>query len=155
MVIKHADVKHVIDCADILQNSEIGKVYFGDYEKTVELLSNASVKQELYIAANENEESLGFIYYKSKGMFGSYPYLHIIAVKEEYRGLGIGKQLIKYFEENASDYSVTKCFLTVDDFNLKAKKWYEAIGYQCVGELTDFYKEEITSYIMMKTISNK
>ena len=44
IVIKHVDVKHVIDCVNILQNSEIGKIYFGDYEKTVELLSNASVK---------------------------------------------------------------------------------------------------------------
>ena len=72
-------------------------IYFGDYEKTVELLSNASVKQELYIATNENEESLGFIYYMSKGVFGSYPYLHIIAVKKEYRSLGNVRQF-KLFE---------------------------------------------------------
>ena len=90
------------------------------------------------------------MYFMSKGVFGSYPYLHIIAVKEEYRNLGIGKQLIKYFEENASAYPSTKCFLTVDDFNPKARKLYESLGYQCVGKLKDFYKNGITSYIMMK-----
>lgn len=153
ITIKNADMKHVNDCVDILQNSEIGEVYFGNYEKAVDLLSNAIAQRELCVALNANEDCLGFIYYMSKGVFGSYPYLHIIAVKEEYRGLGIGKQLMRYFEENSSDYSSTKCFLTVDDFNIKAKKLYEDIGYQCVGVLPDFYQKGITCYLMMKTIS--
>ena len=151
--IKHADKKHIIDCINILQNSEIGNVYFSNYEKTLDLLSNAFTQRELFVALNNSGECLGFMYYMSKGVFGSYPYLHIIAVKEEYRGLGIGKQLITYFEKNASDYPSTKCFLTVDDFNLKAKKLYEDIGYQCIGALPDFYKKGITSYLMMKTTS--
>ena len=67
------------------------------------------------------------MYFMPKGVFGSYPYLHIIAVKEEYRNLGIGKQLIKYFEENSSDYSSSKYFLTVDDFNPQARKLDESL----------------------------
>ena len=153
IAIKNADMKHMNDCVNILQNSEIGKVYFGNYEKVVDLLSNAIAQRELYVALKDNGDCVGFMYYMSKGVFGSYPYLHIIAVKEEYRGLGIGKQLMRYFEENSSDYSSTKCFLTVDDFNVKAKKMYENIGYQCVGELADFYQKGITCYLMMKTIS--
>ena len=153
--IQHADKTHITDCIHILQNSEIGNVYFRNYEKTFDLLSNALMQQELFVALDKNKECLGFMYYMSKGIFGSYPYLHIIAVKEESRGLGIGKQLIAYFEKNSSDYSSTKCFLTVDDFNLRAKKLYEEIGYQCVGELPDFYKKGITSYIMMKTTSKE
>ena len=134
-----------------MQNSELGNIYFSNYEKAFNLLSNAFMHRELFVALNNNGECLGFMYYMSKGVFGSYPYLHILAVKEEYRGLGIGKQLIKYFEKNSSDYSSTKWFLTVDDFNLKAKKLYEDIGYQCIGTLPDFYKKGIASYIMMKT----
>ncbi len=151
--IKRAEEKHIIDCIHILQNSEIGNVYFSNYEKTLDLLSHAFLQRELFVALNRNEECLGFMYYMSKGVFGSYPYLHIVAVKEGYRSLGIGKQLIAYFEKNASDYPSTKCFLTVDDFNLKARKLYEEIGYQCVGTLPDFYKKGITSYLMMKTTS--
>ncbi|WP_321016190.1 GNAT family N-acetyltransferase [Hungatella effluvii] len=33
-----------------------------------------------------------------KGCFHSFPYLHLIAVKEEYRGQGIGRKLIDYLE---------------------------------------------------------
>ena len=92
----------------------------------------------------------GPIYYMKKGVFGSYPYLHIVAVKEDCRCFGIGRQLMNYFEENASDSALTKYFLTVDDFNPRAKKLYENLGYHCVGELPDFYKKGVNCYLMMK-----
>ncbi len=119
------------------------------------LLSHAAAQRKLFVALNEREDCLGFVCFMPKGVFGSYPCLHLIAVKEEYRNPGIGKQLIKYFEEHSSDYSSTKCFLTVDDFNPQARKLYESLGYRCVGELKDFYRNGITSCIMMKTASRK
>ena len=150
IVIKEAEEKHVVHCVNILQNTMLGTVYFSDYKKTADLLLHALAQRGLFVALKDQEECLGFMYFMPKGVFGSYPYLHIIAVKEECRNLGIGKQLIKYFEENSSNYSSTKYFLTVDDFNPQARKLYESLGYQCVGELKDFYKDGITSYIMMK-----
>ena len=150
IVIKAAEEKHVDVCVSILQNTEMGTVYFSNDEKTVDLLSGALARQELFVALNDHADCVGFMYYMPKGVFGSYPYLHLIAVKEEYRNLGVGKQMIKYFEENSSAYSSTKCFLTVDDFNSRARQLYESIGYQCVGELKDFYRKGITSYLMMK-----
>ena len=151
VVIKEAEEKDVDLCVDILQNTELGTVYFSNRKKTEDLLLYALAQRLLFVAQNDNEDCLGFMYFMPKGVFGSYPYLHIVAVKEGFRKLGIGKQLIKYFEENSSDYSSTKCFLTVDDFNPQAKKLYESLGYQRIGELKDFYKDGITSYIMMKT----
>lgn len=152
IAIKNADIKHIDECVNILQKSEVGEVYFSNYEKVVNILSCGITQKGLFVALSDDEECLGFIYYIQKGVFGSYPYLHIIAVKEEYRCLGIGKQLMNYFEENSSDYASTKCFLTVDDFNMRAKNLYESIGYQCVGELTDFYKKGINCYLMMKVV---
>ena len=148
--IQLADVNYIDSCRDILQNSDIGKVYFSDREKATKMLTYAVGQKNVYVALDKNENCLGFIYYMPNGVFGSYPYLHIIAVKEEYRSNGIGKQLIKFFEDNASDYSSTKYFLTVDDFNPRAKKLYESLGYKCVGELTDFYKKGINCFLMMK-----
>ena len=153
IVIKEAEEKYVIPCVNILQNTEMGTVYFSNYKKTVDLLLHALAQRGLFVALKDDDDCLGFMYFMPKGVFGSYPYLHILAVKEECRNLGIGKQLIKYFEENSSDYSSTKYFLTVDDFNPQARKLYESLGYQRVGELKNFYKNGITSYIMMKATS--
>ena len=131
--IQLANMKYTDSCIEILQNSDF-----------------AVGQENIYVALDENEKCLGFIYYMTNGVFGSYPYLHIVAVKEEYRNYGIGKQLMKFFEDNATDSSSAKYFLTVDDFNPRAKKLYENLGYKCVGELTDFYKEGINCYLMMK-----
>ena len=148
--IKAADMKYIDSCVEILQKSDLGKAYFSDYRKAADMLTYAVGQKNVYVALNENRKCMGFIYYMTNGVFGSYPYLHIIAVKEEYRSCGIGKQLIKYFEDYASDSSSTKYFLTVDDFNPRAKKLYENLGYKCVGELPDFYKKGINCYLMMK-----
>ena len=148
--IKPADTKHIDSLVEILQKSDLGKAYFSDYEKATNMFTYAVGQKNVYVALDENEKCLGFIYYMTNGVFGSYPYLHIVAVKEEYRSYGIGKQLMKYFEDNASDYSPTKYFLTVDDFNPRARKLYENLGYKCVGELPDFYKQGINCYLMMK-----
>ncbi|MBP1532838.1 MAG: GNAT family N-acetyltransferase, partial [Ruminococcus sp.] len=96
--IQPADMKYIDSCVDILQNSDLGKAYFSDYEKAADMLTYAVGQKNVYVALDENEKCLGFIYYMTNGVFGSYPYLHIVAVKEEYRSCGIGKQLIKYFE---------------------------------------------------------
>ena len=148
--IKLADIKYIDSCVEILQNSDLGKAYFSDHKKAADMLAYAVARKNVYVALNENENCLGFIYYMTHGVFGSYPYLHIIAVKEGYRSCGIGKQLMKYFEDNASDSSSAKYFLTVDDFNPRAKKLYENLGYKCVGELPDFYKKGINCFLMMK-----
>ncbi|WP_373262502.1 GNAT family N-acetyltransferase [Hungatella hathewayi] len=51
----------------------------------------------MYIALIK-DRCAGFFYYIPKGCFHSFPYLHLIAVKEEYRGQGIGRKLIDYLE---------------------------------------------------------
>lgn len=148
--IKFADMGYIDCLVEILQNSDLGKAYFSDYEKAANMLTYAVGQNSVYVALDEKGKCLGFIYYMTNGVFGSYPYLHIVAVKEEYRSYGIGRQLMKYFEDNASDSPSAKYFLTVDDFNPRAKKLYENLGYQCVGELPDFYKKGINCYLMMK-----
>jgi len=148
--IEPADMEFLDNCVNILQNSDLGKAYFSDAAKASDMLTYAVKQKGVYVALDERGQCLGFIYYMPKGVFGSYPYLHIIAVKEEYRGFGIGRQLMQYFEENAAGAASAKYFLTVDDFNPRAKKLYESLGYHCVGELPDFYKKGITCYLMLK-----
>ena len=148
--IRLADMTYIDSCVEIMQDSELGRTYFGDRGKAYDMLSYAVAKNNVYVALDENGECLGFIYYMTKGVFGSYPYLHMIAVREEYRGHGIGRQLFRFFEDNASDQPSAKFFLTVDDFNPRAKMLYESLGYKCVGDLPDLYKQGIDCYLMMK-----
>lgn len=91
----------------------------------------------------------GVYLFIASGAFHSFPYLHIIAVREEFRGLGIGKKLLSFFEEMVFPHT-SKVFLVVADFNPDAKRLYESLGYQQVGVLPNLYKEGVTEYLMMK-----
>ena len=86
-----------------------------------------------------------------KGAFHSFPYLHIIAIKEEYRGFGVGKALLDYSERIASEMA-DKLFLVVADNNPEAKRFYERNGYQQVGEIPNLYRPGITEYLMAKNL---
>ena len=61
-------------------------------------------------------ECVGFTYIIPKGAFHSFPYLHIITVKEEFRNKGIGKALLDY-SENIAYEMADKFFLVVADYN--------------------------------------
>lgn len=104
----------------------------------------------LYVALI-GEECVGFSYIIPKGAFHGFPYLHILAVKEEYRGKGVGKALLDYSERIASE-TADKLFLVVADFNPDAKQFYERNGYQQVGEIPNLYRSGITEYLMAKNL---
>ena len=102
----------------------------------------------LYVALIE-EACVGFTYIIPKGAFHSFPYLHIIAVKEDYRDRGIGKALLDFSESIASKMA-DKLFLVVADYNPDAKRFYERNGYQQVGEISNLYRPGIAEYLMTK-----
>lgn len=144
-----AEDRHLLDCIIALQKSDLGRVYFPDENKAHNAINEGISKGEICIAINEENVVLGFIWVIQKGAFHSYPYLHIIAVKEEYRGLGIGKRFIKYIEEVSES---SKLFLVVGDFNPRAKKFYLDYGFKEVGCIPDLYKNGVNEYLMVKEI---
>lgn len=146
-----AEKKYLMDCVIALQNSELGRVYFQDEDKAKKAIEEGMSKEEIYIAIDNNSRCIGFIWVIINGAFHSFPYLHIIAVKEEYRSLGIGKKLMQYIEETVLQ-KPSKIFLVVADFNPRAKQLYLSTGYKQVGVIPDLYKKGVTEYLMMKEL---
>lgn len=138
--------EHLRDCEEALLKSSLGQHYFESEGSALKAIEEGLEHGNLYVAFAE-DVCAGFMFYITNGAFHSFPYLHLIAVKEEYRGNGIGKRLVEYFEK-ISDRD--KFFLAVADFNPNAKHFYESIGYRQVGEIPGLYREGITEYIMMK-----
>lgn len=149
-----ASVNYIEDCKVALVNSELGRQYFPVEANAIFALREGIEKEEVYIALNNKANCMGFIWFIQKGAFHSFPYLHIIAVKDEYRGLGIGKRLIEFFEDSGFENNA-KVFLVVADFNPKAKKLYMSLGYKEVGSIPDLYKRGVTEYLMMKEKTSK
>ena len=149
ITITQAHLKHLEDCKTALLKSKLGHEYFPSAEKAHLALTDGITKEEVFVAIDEAGHCLGFIWFILAGAFHSFPYLHIIAVKEEFRGQGLGRQLLGFFEE-AVFTQASKVFLVVADFNPGAKRLYERVGYRQVGEIPGLYKEGVTEYLMMK-----
>ena len=148
-----ANEQHLKDCRDALCRSTLGDRYFSSSGSAEEAILEGIRQENLYVAFI-GEECVGFTYIIPKGAFHSFPYLHIIAVKEEYRNKGIGKALLDY-SENIVCEMADKLFLVVADYNLDAKRFYERNGYQQVGRIPNLYRPGITEYMMAKELRRK
>jgi ribosomal protein S18 acetylase RimI-like enzyme len=145
------ETTHVLDCKIAVQKSELGRIYFPGDDKAIQALNEGISKGEVFVAINEKNECVGFVWIILNGAFHSFPYIHIIAVKEEFRNLGIGKILLKFCEETFAKEN-SKLFLVVGDFNPKAKRWYKSMGYKEVGAIPGLYKKGVDERLMMKEL---
>jgi len=143
-----AGISYINDCEEALVNSEIGKRYFSKEGSAKKHLEEGFSKKEIYVALEDNK-CLGFVWVIENGIFHSFPYIHIIAVKEESRGKGIGKILLNFVEKVYFE-KYSKLFLVVGDFNPQAKRLYEKLGYSLIGDIKDLYRDGITESLMMK-----
>ena len=142
--------QHLKDCMDALCRSVLGEKYFSSPGSAENAILEGIHQGNLYVALI-GEECVGFTYIIPKGAFHSFSYLHLIAVKEEYRDMGIGKALLDYSERTAFEMA-DRLFLVVADYNSDAKRFYERNGYRQVGEIPNLYRPGITEYLMTKNL---
>ena len=100
-------------------------------------LCESNVKHDgVYVAYAKKEVPIGYIFGylqnpKGKIRTTNVLILEALFVEKEFRGLGVGKMLLKSFEEWASktfnnDYTIE---ITYINNNEQAKKFYEKMGY--------------------------
>jgi len=141
--------EHTEDCIEAVTRSGIGEAHFRDRDATRETIEYAIDSGELQVALDDGSRAAGLIWTAERGAFGSFPYLRLIAVREDLRGRGIGSRLMDHFEEQGFARR-PRVFLLVSDFNSGAQRFYERRGYTQVGAIPDMFIEGVTELIMMK-----
>jgi ribosomal protein S18 acetylase RimI-like enzyme len=145
----HGTTEHLDDCVEALQHSALGRNYFPTREQAVAALSEGFTHKEIWVA-HLREQAVGFYWWLPHGAFHAFPYLHILAVRQQWRGQGIGSQLLEDFERRAFT-NASKVFLVVADFNPQARHFYVRHGYTEVGVIPGLYRPGITEHLLMKT----
>lgn len=75
-------------------------------------------------------------------------FIHLLFVKEEFRGNGYGCSLLKEVEDRARSYG---CYLShLDTFDFQGKDFYVANGYSVFGVLDDCPKGHKRYYLKKK-----
>ena len=103
---------------------------------------------ELYLA-RERGGPAGFILIHPYGCIGS-PYIQSVAVAEGARGRGIGTQLVAFAERQMAARRFI--FLCVSSFNRRAQELYSRLGYQRVGEISNYVVEGHSELLLCKKL---
>ena len=90
--------------------------------------------------------------YDMMGMYGELPYLALLGVKENFRGKGIGDQLIDIYFGICKGMNFDKCFIAVSDFNPRAKALYQKKGFKPLLLVPDLLKKGIGEWLLMKNL---
>ena len=103
--------------------------YTSDLPEKKELL--ASIRAKEVLVAMEDDKMLGFLRF---GPEKKVSVLWQVAVKEEARGKGIGKMLVKHWFWQVKD-SALRCQLWVRTDNPSAQRMYEMLGFLPDGRI--------------------
>ena len=74
----------------------------------------------------------GLLWFAPSGTFLMGGYLKLLAVNPSFQGRGVGRALVAELELRVSVQS-SKLFLLVSEFNHKAARFYESLGYLRAG----------------------
>ncbi len=102
---------------------------------------------ELFVA-RDGGRPCGFVLVHPRGLAGS-PYVASIAVAEDRRGQGLGERLLDFVERRFRP-EARHLFLCVSSFNGGARRLYERLGFEAVGEFEDYVVDGASESLMHK-----
>lgn len=93
---------------------------------------------------------------KNGGVKAAGVYVQILAVLENYRGKGIGSQLLLFVEEQCKKHFQHNLYVHVATDNEKALSWYQKKGFKVEGDVLKGYYKDTTgssdAYVLKKSV---
>jgi ribosomal-protein-alanine N-acetyltransferase len=132
-------------CAQMMAASEPWITLRRDAGAALAILTDP--ERESYVALLEGE-IVGFLILVMHGAFVGY--IQSVCVAPGRRGLRLGGRLMAFAEERILR-DVPNVFLCVSSFNPDARRLYERLGYEIVGELRDYVVPGHSEILMRKS----
>jgi len=141
--------EHVTPCAEITPQIEPWVTLGADVAKMEAYFRQLLGTGEAFVTL-VGDEVVGFVTITMGFLRGGY--IRRLAVKNEYRGQGIGTRIMAFIEEHISAY-YSNVYLCVSSSNPRARSFYRKLGYQIVGELPDLIIENDSEYLLRKVLA--
>jgi len=133
-------------CAEMMCSTEPWITLGRHFDESLALVQDPT--REVYVVEYEGQLS-GFIILNMRGAFVGY--IQTVCVDGSARGGGLGTRLVE-FAERRIFAETPNVFLCVSSFNPRARRLYERLGYELIGELTDYLIRGESEFLMRKTI---
>ena len=147
--IVRADESRLAECHEVFVDSALYDHYFVEEGRLDRHLSTALERGELWIALDTRDQVVGAMVIELNGFFGAFPYLALLGVRKDCRGMGIGHVLLGTFEGVARKLGYRKCSMLVSHFNPRARALYQSLGYRKMGYVPDCILPGIHENIMV------
>ena len=132
-------------CAELMAASEPWRTLGRSAEASRRIIDDPT--REVYVV----EDSQGLAGFMILCMVGAFVgYIQTICVAPDRRGQGLGRRLVAFAEERIAPVS-PNVFLCVSSFNHDARRLYERLGYEYVGELHDYLIPGAAELLYRKT----
>jgi ribosomal-protein-alanine N-acetyltransferase len=133
-------------CAQLMASSDPWKTLGMDHDAA--LRSVRAPGRERYVA-HQDGQFAGFLILNFQGPFPGY--IQLLGLAPQFRGQRLGADIIAFAERRVfRDHQ--NVFLCVSSFNQQARRFYAALGYHQVGELTDFLVAGHSEFLLRKSI---
>lgn len=119
-----------------------------NYETLFGIVSNP--EREIYVAIHGGKEVAGFIMLCMQGAFIGY--IQSICIAPGWRNRGLGSRLIAFAEERIFR-EAPNVFICVSSFNPNARRLYERLGYEVIGELKDYIVSGHSEILLRKSVA--
>ena len=139
------DMVEAAACATIMASTEPWITLGRDFESAMSVI--AVPDRETYVAVDDDGVA-GFVVIQMRGAFIGY--IQSIAVRADQRSRGLGRQLIRFAEDRILA-ETPNVFLCVSSFNPRARRLYEQLGFELVGELRDYVVAGHSELLMRKS----
>jgi ribosomal protein S18 acetylase RimI-like enzyme len=136
-------------CARLMASSEPWRTLGRDYGASLRIVTDPVKEVYIVYVGTETETVAGGLILNMTGAFVGY--IQTVCVAPEWRGRGLGAILISFAEERIFR-ETPNVFMCVSSFNADAQRLYERLGYQRVGELTDYIVAGYSEILLRKTI---
>lgn len=133
-------------CARMMSESEPWLTIGRSYERSLSIIKDPS--REVWVVEDDGGLAGFIILCLTGALIG---YIQTICIDPRHRGTGVGTELMRFAEERISTVS-PNVFLCVSSFNPGARRLYERLGYEYVGELKDYIIEGESELLYRKTL---
>jgi ribosomal protein S18 acetylase RimI-like enzyme len=132
-------------CARLMASSEPWVTLGRSFETSLDIVQDST--REVYVARDKDGVA-GFLILCLTGAFVGY--IQTVCVDPRCRRQGLGSRMVAFAEQRILRAS-PNVFMCVSSFNHDARRLYERLGYQVVGELTDYLVRGHSEILLRKT----
>lgn len=154
IIIEELKEEEILKAANLLFCSQLGSRYYPTEKILIGKLEEGFEKGDCILSVRSRNEIIGVLWFQMQGAFYMFPYLHMIFIKEQFQGQGLGKHVLEYFEQyvlNGERRKIkNKVFLVVGDWNKDAIRFYEKMGYQTIGTIPELFRKKTDERLLMK-----